>query len=164
MTLTIRPLTPEEWELFRTVRLKALASDPAVFGRTHAYEAAFTDEEWQARLKQPAAVTFGIFDGKAIVGTAGIFTDPEDAHTACLGGDWLEPAARGKGVSAKMYETRLAWARMQPTLHRLIVAYHIDNARARHIGEKHGFIFTHANDYIRPDGSVMPLHYYELRL
>ena len=163
MTLTIRPFAPEEWNLFKTVRLKALASDPGVFGRSYAYEAAFPDEEWQNRLKNPDAAVFGIFDG-ALIGMTGVFIAPEIPDTVRLVADWLEPAARGKGISAKMYETRTAWAKARPDIRRLSVSYRADNIASIRAGEKYGFTFTHAADHVWPDGANVPQHYYELRL
>ena len=163
MALTIRPFAPEEWVLFKTVRLKALASDPGVFGRSYAHEAVFPDEEWQARLKNPDAAVFGIFDD-TLVGMTGVFIAPENPDTVRFVADWLEPTARGTGISAQMYETRASWAKARPAIHRLSVSYRADNAAAIRAGEKFGFTFTHAADHIWPDGADVPHHHYELRL
>jgi RimJ/RimL family protein N-acetyltransferase len=164
MTLNIRPFAPEEWQLFKTVRLKALASDPSAFGRSYAQEATFTDQEWQARLQDTDAAMFGIFENGALIGMTGLYIHPEDPQTTRFMADWLEPAARGKGYAAKMHEARTAWAKARPGIHRLSICYRADNTTAKRIGEKFGFTFTHADDHIWPDGANVPLHHYELRL
>lgn len=163
-SLHIRPFAPEEWALFKAIRLKALASDHGVFGRSHEYETAFADEEWRSRLKNPDAAVFGLFEGNAVVGLAGVIIIPETPDAALFVADWLEPAARGKGLSAKMHETRTTWAKARPGIRRLLISFRADNKIAIHAGKKHGFAFTHADDRIWPDGANVPIHHYELRL
>lgn len=46
----------------KTLRLKALRTDPSAFGSTYEREVAFDDDVWEARLKNPVAITFVAID------------------------------------------------------------------------------------------------------
>ena len=46
----IRILNPEDWRLYREVRLNSLKDSPDSFGSTYSREAEFADFEWQSRL------------------------------------------------------------------------------------------------------------------
>lgn len=164
MAVTVRPFRPDEWPLLKAVRLKALQQDPGVFGSHYAREAAFADVEWQARLQNPRAASFGVFDDGKVVGMTGVYISPEDPATAGFVADWLEKDWRGKGISALMYEARISWAQAQPGIRRMTIAFRESNLRASKAGQKYGFVFTHAEDHAWPDGQTEPKHYYELRL
>jgi hypothetical protein len=41
--------------------------------------------------------------------------------TAILWGSWLEPQARGQGLSTCMYEKRIEWAKKHPTVEPVVV-------------------------------------------
>ena len=82
--IEIRLFDPLEWRFSKTVRLKALQSDPGVFGSNHQKESARPDEEWKKALGDPNFGVFGIFHYGDIIGMTGIYVDKEDASTAGL--------------------------------------------------------------------------------
>ncbi|WP_434440571.1 hypothetical protein [Lentzea sp. E54] len=45
--MQIHRVTPDEWRVWRDIRLEALASDPSEFGSTLAREQAYGDDEWR---------------------------------------------------------------------------------------------------------------------
>jgi hypothetical protein len=47
---TVRKFAPDEWDLYRTLRLAALAESPDAFGSTLAHERARADSDWESRL------------------------------------------------------------------------------------------------------------------
>jgi hypothetical protein len=53
---SVRRLGASEWEAWRSLRLRALAEDPAAFGSTYEREAAWSDDGWRARIAELAPV------------------------------------------------------------------------------------------------------------
>ena len=48
--ITVRALTEDEWETYRTLRLEALQESPDAFVADHATEAAEPEDFWRARM------------------------------------------------------------------------------------------------------------------
>lgn len=75
---TLRKLNENDWQIFKEIRLKALARDPFVFGSTHEAEAERTDEDWREPLRSFRGAIFVIFDGSEAVGITGTGVDRND--------------------------------------------------------------------------------------
>ena len=117
MNPDLRRIRSDEGFKLRTLRLRALADAPMVFGSTRAREESFPDDVWHARAAGGASgldrATFiaerdgewlGLASGIASAGSA---TDPGPF----LVGMFVDAAARGQGVGAALVETVVAWAR-----------------------------------------------------
>jgi len=158
--IDVRLFEPDEWQIYKAIRLKALQSDPGVFGSNYGREVVYTDEEWQARMTDATRGVFGVFHYGDIIGMTGVATSKDDPAAAVLWGSWLEKSWRGKGISERMYKARLDWARAQPQFKRIIVAHRQSNTASKMANQKHGFVFTHLEHHVWPDGTEEPeLHY-----
>lgn len=166
MDITLRRLAPEDWQILRDVRLRALQSDPHVFGASYAQEAAQEDAVWQQRLESADVAIFGVFDGAEIAGMTAIAVAKDDPEktTAKMWGSWLRPDLRGRGLSVPMYQARIDWARAHPSVARIIVSHRGSNAASMHANQKHGFIRTHAEKHVWHDGIEDAHIFYELRV
>lgn len=162
--IDIRPFAPGEWALYKAIRLKALENDPLVFGSSFAEEKTLPDEKWQQDLVNPDGAVFGVFRNGNLIGMTGIAVDRSDPakQTAKLWGSWLEPEWRAKGLSRKMYEKRLAWAKAHPTVKRVIVSHRKTNAVSKRANQRHGFRFTHAAERVWHGGHKDTEFFYEL--
>jgi RimJ/RimL family protein N-acetyltransferase len=160
----VRPFLPGEWQLYRTVRLKALENDPLVFGSSFEKERDYADEKWQGDLSNPDLAVFGVFLNGAVIGMTGVAVDRNDPskESAKLWGSWLEKDWRLKGLSRRMYVQRLAWAKAHPTVKRVTVSHRKSNAVSKRANQRHGFRFTHAEERVWHGGQKETEFFYAL--
>ncbi|QWF80654.1 GNAT family N-acetyltransferase [Amycolatopsis sp. CA-230715] len=134
----LRKLTDADWRPLREIRLATLADSPSAFGSTYAQEAEFGEADWRGRLTQrtyflasdgPGGEAFGVAAGKAGDGEWTL-------HSM-----WVAPAARGRGVAARLIKAVAdeAAAHGAPVL-ALQVAE--SNTGARRAYERLGFVAT----------------------
>lgn len=166
MMVSLRRLLPDDFALLRDIRLLALQSDPHVFGSSFAREKEYDDAAWTAQLENPDVGIFGIFDDAGIAGmtAVGVARDNLEKNVAVMWGSWLRADLRGQGLSVKMYQARIDWARAHETVQRIVVSHRQSNAASMHANQKHGFVFTHQHPHVWHDGVTEDHVFYELRL
>lgn len=137
--LAVHALSPDDWRLWRDLRLAALAEAPDAFGATLAEWSGDGDREdrWRARLSIPGGRDFVVLlDGTAAGMVSGVPTS--DDGTVELISMWVSPVGRGRGVGDRLIEAVVEWAVQQgATTVRLSVMR--DNPRAIALYERHGF-------------------------
>ncbi len=166
MSITIRRLTKDDWLEFSQIRLKALQTDPQVFGSNYERESQMTEADWRGRLQAKDNAVFLICADDTPIGITCVSIDRDDAtgKTALLWGSWLAPHFRGKGLSKLMYQTRINWAKRQPTVEKIIVSHRASNVLSKYANQKHGFIATHKNEKVWTDGATEDEIFYELKV
>jgi len=166
MSVSIRQLTENDWREFSQLRLKALQTDPLVFGSNYEKESQMTEADWRSRLQSKDSAVFMLFAGVTPIGMTGVsvFRDDPPNRTAIFWGSWLEPHFRRKGLSEMMYRARLDWAKNHPTVERIIVSHRASNLASKYANQKHGFVFTRTHEKVWSDGSVEDDVCYELYL
>lgn len=132
----VRYATADDLDPWRAVRLRSLADSPDAFGSTLEREQGFTDEEWRERLSPPAVLVLD--DYAAPIGLGGGFE--ERLGVLLVVAMWLEPSWRGVGLSRKVLDLVVGWARE----HDLDVELDVtrDNPAARAAYERYGFAYT----------------------
>ena len=166
MNISIRQLNEHDWRIFSRVRLKALQTDPLVFGSSYERESQFVEADWRERLRANDSAVFMLFADETAIGMTGVsvFRDDPTKRTAIFWGSWLAPDFRGKGLSDLMYRTRLEWAKKQPTIERVIVSHRASNLASKRANQKHGFVLSHTTETIWNDGSTEDTIHYELQI
>jgi GNAT superfamily N-acetyltransferase len=134
---TVRVVGPEDWQLWKELRLEGLLDTPIGFGRTHAEELAKPDAAWQESMSWPGLRVMA-FEHDEPVGMAGGFR--RENGVPVLFAVYVRPAARGRGVLGLLVDSVLAWA--APDALQLDV--HEDNARAHAAYLTLGFVDTGA--------------------
>ena len=107
----LKVLVPDDWRLWREVRLAALADAPAAFGATlESWSGGGdTEDRWRQRLED-VPLNVVAMNGDLPVGQAsGI--GPDDQGNAELISMWVAPTARGTGVAHALIEAVAVWAR-----------------------------------------------------
>ncbi|MEO5938902.1 MAG: GNAT family N-acetyltransferase [Sphingomonas sp.] len=161
--ITVRQFDSDDWRAFRDLRLRALGESPGNFFRALADEEAAPDSRWIDLLSSDRQALFGLFDDDHLIGITGVFTDRDDPTTADFGMTWLDPAWRGRGLSAIYYRERIAWARSRG-LARIVVSHRRSNETSRRAMLAAGFRETGADPHLWPDGQQDDDVHYEMVL
>ena len=166
MAITIKQLIGDDWFAFSQIRLKALQTDPQVFGSNYERESQMTETEWRSRLQAKDNAIFLLYDKDMPIGMTAVSVDRDDptGKTALLWGSWLAPEFRRKGFSELMYRTRIHWAKQQPTVERIIVSHRASNVSSKYANQKHGFVYTHKIVKVWTDGMTEEEIFYELKI
>lgn len=100
--ITVRALTEDEWETYRTLRLEALHESPDAFVADHDTEAAEPEDFWRARMARSVRLVAEA-DG-AHVGVVSIGNASEDKGETAgqLFGLWVDPQWRGRSIAANL--------------------------------------------------------------
>ena len=162
----IRKLDEDDWRIYKEIRLKALKSDPFVFGSNFETESKWSEAEWRSPLQKADVAIFTLFEKGDPIGITGVSVDRNDKskQTGILWGSWLEPAARGKGLSKMFYEARINWAIGHSTIKRLIISHRASNLSSKFANQKFGFIPTHITEKLWNDNVRESEFHYELIL
>ncbi len=111
----IRTFAPQEWKIYKDLRLRALADSPTAFGSTLAEEQKRTDAEWSNRL---AAGTDSGMDlpimaevEQKLIGLAWGRINRSNPDAANLYQMWVAPGHRRLGIGKMLLEAIVAWAK-----------------------------------------------------
>ncbi|MFT3787423.1 MAG: GNAT family N-acetyltransferase [Tepidisphaeraceae bacterium] len=140
-SIEVVPLSDELVPVFRSVRLRALQTDPLAFGSTYATESVLTDSDWVAKARRwqnDRSCCFLALRGASPVGFAASFIDDGHAHLVSV---WVAPDARRQQVGVRLIEAATAWARSLD-LYRQVLAVTSVNEGAQRFYESLGFTAT----------------------
>ena len=146
MTLHIRRIGPDEWQVFRKIRLAALQEAPYAFGSTYDAERAASEGSWRHRLSERTRFVAEV-DGQ-VVGTVG--AGPGEFHdAAALTALWVDPRFRTQGVGTALVEAVVDWAKSQGYSQVLLWVTEV-NDKAQRLYEGSGFARTGRVIVVRP--------------
>ena len=105
----LRAVTPEDWRLWREVRLAALTDAPDAFGSTLSYWSGDGDTElrWRKRLDDVPLNLVALVDGVPIGQASGMVGEDGRAELISM---WVSPGARGTGIADALVEAVAEWA------------------------------------------------------
>lgn len=147
--LRVCRVDPAMWRTHRALRLAMLLDTPRAFDSHFAREAAFTDEQWRARVAD--SVSWLAWRGVLPVGSVTLY-QPE-AREAFLVAMWVAAHARGSGVGAALVQALLDHAAATDVRRvRLDVAQ--DNEAAVRLYERFGFERTGVTGALTHDPGV----------
>jgi RimJ/RimL family protein N-acetyltransferase len=134
----IRQLTPADAALYRGIRLAGLKQSPEAFGSTFEAEASKPLAWFFDRLT--SSQILGASRGGEILGVAGfaVRQEQKEAHKGLLWGMYVRPEARWTGVSRRLVEAVIDFARRRVELIQLSVV--MGNEPARRLYARLGFV------------------------
>jgi ribosomal protein S18 acetylase RimI-like enzyme len=150
--IQVRAVSPDDWELLREARLRALIDAPRQFGTTEAETRALTEAQWRQLAERgfagDEALVLVALDGTEPVGMGVIERDPGERrrHRARIWGVWVASAARGRGLGRRLLTVQLEWAK-----ERDVVTVYLDvvvgNDPARSLYQRLGFVRRDLDPY-----------------
>jgi ribosomal protein S18 acetylase RimI-like enzyme len=137
MTISVRLLTPEDYDSFRQLRLESLRLLPANFAADPDQEDAMPKEEWLKRLA--SASSFGGFIDGTLSGMVVLSrpSRPKLAHTGDIGAMYVRESAWGTGLADALMTALLTLASAVVEQVQLVV--NAENGRAIKFYKRHGF-------------------------
>jgi GNAT superfamily N-acetyltransferase len=135
--ITVRVLTEDEWEKYRSVRLAALRESPEAFAATLEAETAYDEALWRERMTRSRRLLAE--DAGEVVGVASVGQGGDESPTVAeLFGLWVTPARRGTGVATALVRAGADTARAQGSTH---LAYWVGTENGRAVAFASGFGF-----------------------
>ena len=143
----LRPVAEDDWELWRDLRHRVLATDPDAFGSTLALEQAFTERDWRRRVGRGRSFVAWLDDRP--VGMGGLVPDEESGGWSVVA-MWVDPSARGLGIGRRVLEHLLATVPSEDD----VMLWVAEGNRARALYARVGFVATGEVVPLRPGSSV----------
>ena len=113
--MELRRLASHEADLHRTLRLRALRDAPDSFGEAYTDIAARPIGYWEELTRsvtEPGRnVMFLACEGHDVLGAAYGLLDRVRSDAGRVGGMWVEPARRGRGVGRALLQEVIGWGR-----------------------------------------------------
>jgi ribosomal protein S18 acetylase RimI-like enzyme len=152
ISVRVRRLQPDDWQLWRDIRLESLADAPSAYGSSLAREQTFGEPDWRGRLSGKNGVVVVAMIGEEPAGCMAVYTPPGDGW-AMLVAAWVRPSARGRGVGDALVAELLALARAQgyPELELRVAD---GNDPARKLFLRNGFLSTGEREPLESDPSI----------
>jgi ribosomal protein S18 acetylase RimI-like enzyme len=94
----IRLFTPEDFALWKAMRLEAVKEHPHAYGSSYEEESQVPDEQWKERLRKN--YIFAFMDGENAVGMAGYYLQAGEKrrHRGMVYTVYVMPEYRGRGA------------------------------------------------------------------
>jgi ribosomal protein S18 acetylase RimI-like enzyme len=133
--LSVRAVRPDEWRVWRALRLAALTEAPYAFGATLVEWRDAGEDRWRQRLRSVALNLVATLEAQpAGMVSATRATDGEVELISM----WVAPDGRGRGVGDALIQAVVAWAHGQPA-DRVVLAVRAGNRQAIGLYERNGF-------------------------
>lgn len=158
--IVITALQPDDWPVWRMLRLQALAEAPYAFGTTLAEWQGDGDREqrWRARLAIPGSLNLiAHLDGRPVGMASGVPAEGDDKSEAVeLISPWVSPEARGRGVGDRLLDEIERWA-VGLGRRTMCLAVRPSNEPAIALYRRHGFRETGQLGDLTPGGTSREL-------
>jgi ribosomal protein S18 acetylase RimI-like enzyme len=153
--ITVRALTEDEWETYRSLRLEALQESPHAFVAAHADEADKPEDFWRARMRRSVRLVAEADGGNVGVVSIGDATESDSENGGQLFGLWVHPDWRGRSIAANLVRQGAKIAQKQG-FKQLYYWVGSDNGRAVAFASSFGFRPTDQRRPMRVAGDDGP--------
>jgi ribosomal protein S18 acetylase RimI-like enzyme len=153
--ISVRPIKPGEWHLYRDTRLYALRDSPDAFASTYEEEALRADQSWKARIISAFSSNYdhALF-ALANNQVCGLAWGKLSADAVDIFQMWVNPKSRGLGAGRALLDELLAWARTCGAL-RVRLGVTAADTPAMHLYKAFGFLSDGELEPLRKDSALM---------
>ena len=138
MEFRIRSGHPEDWQVYRDIRLRMLAETPDAYGSSYAREVELSESTWRDRTTHPM-LFLAVDQNEEVVATAtGLFAEDGTVEVVAM---YVAPEARGHGCATQLLDS-VASAARQHGAHRLVLRVTRGNRAASRCYTGYGFLPT----------------------
>ncbi len=165
--IQIIKLKPEEWPLYRQIRLEALLNDPQAFGPAYADSLHYPDTFWQGRLQDAQAgerswLLFAREDDR-LVGMIGAFR-PEESNEVHIVAVYVSPDKRGQGIGNALMDAILAGVSHLAAVQKAVLGVNKTQVAAVALYQRFGFQVVGEKSGVMGDGQMHTGHLMEKTL
>jgi ribosomal protein S18 acetylase RimI-like enzyme len=158
MQAIARAFRPDEWLVYKVLRLRSLEDAPSAFGSTLALELLRADTEWTERVRIAATsnsdcALFAEIEGVPS-GLVWAKADGNDPHTINIFQMWVAPEARSRGLGSALLNAAIHWAR-QYGAHFAKLGVTCGDTPAVRLYKRAGFRDIGAKELIREGSEVL---------
>jgi GNAT superfamily N-acetyltransferase len=148
--IELKELTSDDWQVWRELRLAALAEAPYAFGSQLADWVDAEEDRWRARLDLPGGRNvIALLAGTPVGMASGLRAEEEGVIE--LVSMWIAPAGRGQGIGDRLMAQVEQWAR-DAGAHTLQLSVADGNDKAHALYLRNGFTDTDVPGDLMPDG------------
>ncbi|MGA0866520.1 MAG: GNAT family N-acetyltransferase [Candidatus Nanopelagicaceae bacterium] len=97
----VKELNPDQWQRLRALRLASLNESPEAFGGDPDAEEMWGESEWRAKFEQFTYLA-GVMGNRDIAVLSVENLEGDFGATCWVGGCWVHPEFRGKGVMRRL--------------------------------------------------------------
>lgn len=135
--IELKMVSPEDWLLWRQLRLEALREAPHAYGSTLAdwQGEGDTEQRWRNRLISVDLNVIAQVDGMP-AGMASGHRKQDDVELASM---WVAPFARGTGVGDRLVGSVVDWAQRMEA-RRVLLSVKANNLSAVRLYSRHAFM------------------------
>ncbi|WP_068397663.1 GNAT family N-acetyltransferase [Pedobacter cryoconitis] len=160
---SLQRLLPAQWEDYKSIRLEALQTNPAMFGSSYLKESAYSQGEWVSFLENDKRAIFALYAMEALIGLTGVILDKDEATNAVLFASFIKPEYRGKGLTKLFYQARIDWAQSK-NCKLITVSHRAGNEISKAANQRFGFKYVNSKNVDWPDGTYADELFYSLQL
>ena len=135
--LIIHP-QPNQWKMYRKIRLAALKEDPQAFGRFFKEEKTYSKEKWLERVNNDYSL-LALENNKPIGIISAYITEEKNNKVAHVVSVFVLKEARGRGVGEKLLNTVLEKIKKDPTIKKVVLSVNKEQIPAVKLYQKFGF-------------------------
>jgi GNAT superfamily N-acetyltransferase len=156
--VTVYEVPEEDWQIWRDLRLEALADAPYAFGETLAAVKERSEEDWRSWWHGPGTIGprfIALVDGAPAAMCSICFPEFHGTEPLLIS-MWASPEVRGRGVSRAMLDACVAYC-ARTGRPRLLLGVVEDNHSARRLYDRYGFTATGGSEPLFSDPTKLVL-------